>query len=117
MNVLNFDSRLCERTLRQLDAYMSNELLVETTGEVVRHLESCDGCAAELESRLRVRAALRRAALAQWPRPELNQAIHRRLRRTQPGLLRGFRSTTWAWAIAATLAVIAGGLAGQQVLR
>ena len=40
MNVLNFDSKQCERVRRQLDAYVSNELLVETTSEVLKHLEA-----------------------------------------------------------------------------
>jgi anti-sigma factor RsiW len=117
MNVLNFDSKLCERTRRQLDAYLSNELLVETTSEVVRHLESCESCAAELESRMRVRAALRRAALRQLPPPHLSEAIHHQLRRTQSGLLSGFRRNTWAWAVAAVLAVMLSGTAGQQLWR
>lgn len=117
MNVLNFDSKLCERARRQFDAYVSNELLVETTGEVVRHLESCQGCAAELESRVRVRTALRRAALGQLPPAQLSQSIHQRLRQAQPGPLAGFRSGTWVLAIAATLAVILGGAGIEQALK
>ena len=117
MNVLNFDSKLCERTRRQLDAYVSNELLVETTAEVVRHLENCGACSSELESRLRLRAGLRRAALREMPPAHLSQSIRQRLRRAQPGLLAGFRGATWVWAVAATLAVIVGGAAGQQALR
>jgi len=116
MNVLNFDSKLCERTRRQLDAYLSNELLVETTSEVVRHLESCKGCAEELESRMRVRAALRRAALRQLPPPHLAPSIHQRLRRAQPALWLRLRSTTWAWGLAAALALVAVGAAGQRLL-
>jgi anti-sigma factor RsiW len=116
MNVLNFDSELCGRTRRQLDAYVSNELLVETTGEVVRHLESCEGCASELESRMRVRAALRQASMRQLPPTHLNQSIHQRLRRAQPGLLTLFRSDKRALALAAMLVVVIGGIAGQQAL-
>ena len=51
MNVLNFNSEQCARVRRQLDAYFSNELLVETTGEVLRHLEGCEACSRELEAR------------------------------------------------------------------
>jgi anti-sigma factor RsiW len=116
MNVLNFDSKLCERTRRQLDAYVSNELLVETTGEVVRHLESCEDCAAELQSRMRVRAALRRASMRQMPPVNLSQSIHQRLRRAQPGRLSVFGSRPWALALAAMLVVVMGGIAGQQAL-
>ena len=73
MNVLNFNSEQCARIRRQLDAYLSNELLVETTGEVLRHLESCEACLRELEARTRVRDALRRAAAGQTPPEELRQ--------------------------------------------
>ena len=117
MNVLNFDSKVCERTRRQLDAYVSNELLVETTGEMVRHLESCEGCATELDSRIRVRAALRRAAGCGMAPAGLGESIHQQLRRTQPGLVAGFRHTTWALALAATLAVIVGSAATAQILK
>ena len=117
MNVLNFESKLCERTRRQLDAYLSSELMVETTGEVARHLENCAGCASELESRMRVRSALRQAALRQTPPPALSQAIHDRLRRSQPGALVGFRLNTWALAVAATVIVMIGGTGGQHLLR
>ena len=116
MNVLNFDSKVCERTRRQLDAYVSNELLVETTGEVVRHLEGCEGCAAELDSRLRIRTALRQAALRQLPSAQLTQSIHQRLRRARPGPLAGLRRNTWILAVAAMLAVVIGGVAVQQAL-
>jgi len=65
MNVLNFNSEQCGRIRRQLDAYLSNELLVETTSDVLRHLESCEACSRELEARTQVRDALRRAAASQ----------------------------------------------------
>ena len=100
MNVLNFDSRQCERIRRHLDAYLSNELLVETTSEILRHLETCEACARELETRTRVRDLVRRAATSQTPPEELRQAIQRRLRETQPGLWGGSRELNWAVALA-----------------
>jgi hypothetical protein len=84
MNVLNFDSQQCERIRRNFDAYLSNELLVETTADVLRHLEGCAACREELEARTRVREALRRAALSQTPPEELRHSVERALRRTQP---------------------------------
>jgi anti-sigma factor RsiW len=60
MNVLDFDAKQCKRVRRQLDAYLSNELLVETTDEVLKHLEGCEACSGELEWRVRVREALQR---------------------------------------------------------
>ena len=117
MMVLNFDSKQCERTRRQLDAYVSNELLVETTGEVQKHLESCEACSRELESRVRVREALREAVEKQLPPDELKQAIQRRLRREQPGFLGGFHAATWAWAMAGLTVLVLAGVVGQQWLR
>ena len=62
MNVLNFDSKQCERIRRHLDAYLSNELLVETDQRDSAALGECEACTRELEARTRVRDALRRAA-------------------------------------------------------
>jgi len=114
MNVLHSDSRQCDRVRRQLDAYLSNELLVETTSEVLRHLESCEACTRELESRVRVREALRRAVARQSPPEYLREAIHQRLRSAQPRFLGGFHATTWALALASVALVL---VAGQQWLR
>ena len=114
MKVLNFDFKQCERVRRQLEAYLSNELLVETTGEVLKHLESCKGCSRELEARTRVREALQRAAARQSPPEYLREAIHQRLRSAQPRFLRGFHATTWAVALASLALVL---VVGQQWLR
>ena len=77
--------RQCDRIRRHLDAYLSNELLVETTSEVLRHLESCEACSRELEARTRVRDALRARRASQVPPEELRQSIQRRLGNMQPG--------------------------------
>src|SRR5208283_408830 len=98
MNVLKFNSEQCARIRRHLDAYLSNELLVETTSDVLRHLENCEACSRELESRARVRDALRRVAASQTPPEELRQSIQRQLRRKQPGF-----SPQLVWAIAIVL--------------
>ncbi|MGO8736833.1 MAG: anti-sigma factor family protein [Terriglobia bacterium] len=117
MNVLNFNSEQCARIRRHLDAYLSNELLVETTSEVLRHLESCEACSGELEARTRVRDALRRAAASQIPPEELRQSIQRQLREMQPGFLGGSRRLTWAVALAGVIVVVLGSIATQQWIR
>ncbi|HWT83272.1 MAG TPA: zf-HC2 domain-containing protein, partial [Candidatus Methylomirabilis sp.] len=114
MNVLNFNSKQCERVRRQLDAYLSNELLVETTSEVLNHLEGCEACSRELESCLRVREALQKAVARQLPPEYLREAIHQRLRSAQPGSFGAFRATTWLVALASLALVL---VAGQQGLR
>jgi len=117
MNVLNFDSKQCERIRRHLDAYLSNELLVETTSDVLRHLESCESCSGELEARTRVRDALGRAARNQIPSEELRLAIQRRLRATRPGILGGSQRLAWAVAFAGLAVVVLAVIATQQWIK
>ena len=117
MNVLSFNSEQCGRIRRQLDAYLSNELLVETTSDVLRHLESCEACSRELEARTQVRDALRRAAASQVPPEELRHSIQRELRKTQPSLLGGSRTLTWSAALAGVLVVVLAGIATEEWIR
>jgi hypothetical protein len=117
MTVLNFDSRQCERTRRQMDAYLSNELLVETTDEMLRHLENCQVCSRELEWRIRVREALQRAAVSQPVPDGLGEAIHQRLRRAQSRPFWAPRAPTWALALAGTALMVIVGIAGQQWIK
>lgn len=114
MNLLSFDSQQCERVRRHLDAYLSNELLVETTNDVLRHLESCQACSRELEARIRVRDALRRVALSQVPPEELRGSIQRQLRQTQRGFFGASRQLTWAVALAGLMVVVLGSVATEQ---
>jgi hypothetical protein len=97
MNNLSFDSKKCEMMRQYLDSYLSNELLVETASEVVRHLESCESCSRDLESRMRVRDALQRAVVNR-PVPESVRAdVLRSLRESQPRFF--VRPSTTRWAI------------------
>ena len=106
MNVINFNSEQCLRVRRQLDAYLSNELLVETTSEVLRHLEGCPECSREVEARTRLRGALRRAVGNQVSSEALRQSVQRQLRNMQPGPFGYSRRLTWALALALVIAVI-----------
>jgi anti-sigma factor (TIGR02949 family) len=114
MSTINFESRECERIREQLDAYLSNELLVETTGEVLRHLENCDACSRELESRTRIRDALRKAAAKQLPPEGFREAVHQRLQETHPRV--SWLPHVPAWALAACVLVVIAGVVGQQWL-
>jgi anti-sigma factor (TIGR02949 family) len=117
MNVLSFDSRQCERIRHHLDAYLSNELLVETTSETLRHLETCEACTRELETRTRVRDFVRRAATNLMPPEELRLSIQRRLRETQPRLWAGFRELNWAVALAGIVVIVLGGIVTHEWVR
>jgi len=113
MNVIKFNSDQCARIRRHFDAYLSNELLVETTTDILRHLEGCAVCSRELDDRTRLRDALRKAAAGQAPPEALRQSIHRRLQEAEPGFFGGSRRLVWTVAFAAVIAVL-GGLGLQQ---
>jgi hypothetical protein len=117
MNVVNFDFRHCERIRGQLDAYVSDELLVETTSEVITHLETCESCSRELDSQVRVREALRRAVRNQLTPAALSVVVHQRLRQAPPSHLAGFRAMGWVLALAASAVVILAGSVAQRWVR
>jgi hypothetical protein len=104
MNVKSHEDGACERIRGYLDSYISNELLVETNHEVLRHLETCLSCAAEVEARSRVRTRLKAAVESQQVPARLpiniRQMIHRRQSRFLP-------TAAWSlWALAAAAAVV-----------
>jgi anti-sigma factor RsiW len=53
----------CHEVRDLADSFLSEQLLVETNHEVLRHLEGCPECRTELESRRALRAAIQRAFL------------------------------------------------------
>jgi anti-sigma factor (TIGR02949 family) len=117
VNVLNFNSGQCDRIRRQMDAYLSNELLVETTGEMLKHLENCEGCTQELQSRMRIREALQRAT-ARQPLPEgLSEAIHQRLKKAHSRSFWAPRGPTWTLALAGAAFIVIVALGGLQWRR
>lgn len=113
MNVVDFGQGKCEQMRQQLDAYLSNELLVETSRVVAAHLERCAACAAELEQRRTLRDALRRAVSSQAVPAGLEERVRRQLR--SPGAA----SSRWVqWgAIAAALVLTAVGVGGAFQVR
>jgi anti-sigma factor RsiW len=48
----------CRRVRELMDSYLSSELTVESNHDVLRHLERCDACRAELAARQRARVLL-----------------------------------------------------------
>ena len=117
MNVLTFDSKQCARIRRHLDAYLSNELLVETTSEILRHLETCETCRRDLETRTRVRDLLRRAATNLTAPEELRRSIQRRLRETEPNFWGGSRELNWAVALAGIVVIVLAGIVTHEWVR
>ena len=72
------------RDVRELaDSFLSEQLLVETTHDIIRHLAQCPSCRAEIASRRRLRTAIRGAferAPDLRPSPEFLSSIGRRVR-------------------------------------
>jgi anti-sigma factor (TIGR02949 family) len=113
MNRIQFGQGGCEKTLGYLDAYISNELTVETNHEVLRHLDGCTGCSAELDARTRLRSRLQTAVKAQSVPPELQVRIREQIRNEGSAnwLSWGWLKTggwRWAGAMAAGLVVATG---------
>ncbi len=114
MNRLQFGEGACEKTRKYLDSYISNELLVETTHEVLKHIENCPACAAELNASTRLRTRLKSAVNAQSVPPELQVRISEQIRggRSRSWFAARWFWTGWTqWAVAmATGLVVCGGI-------
>ena len=80
MNVIQFENKQCEAVRRYLDSYLSDELLVETNHEVLKHLETCTTCSQSLESKRLMRDGLRRAIHNAALPPGLETKIRAQLR-------------------------------------
>jgi len=98
------------REVRQLaEAFVSEQLPVETTHAIVAHLEDCAPCRAEIAGLRRLRAAAR-SALANAPdlapRPEFLDALSTRIR-TEASRRSSSRWRGWLVAAASVL-VVAG---------
>lgn len=107
MNRVSFGESACERTRKYLDSYITNELLVETNHEVLRHMEHCPACSAEAERRQHLRARLKSAVKAQPVPAELPALVRERIRAEESR-----KSSNWAWmrwpmAVAASVALCA----------
>ena len=105
----------CRATRDRADAFLSEQLLIETTQDIVRHLEGCPACHAEFDARRRLRGALKSAferSSELQPRAEFVRALQARL--ADEAATPARHATPWRrWgAIAASgLLVVAAGLA------
>lgn len=71
----------CRKTLIRLDAYLSNELSVETTTEVVKHLERCRDCGAAFRIRQLIKGRLQAAVASDPVPPKLRKRVNRTIRK------------------------------------
>jgi len=100
------------RDVRELaDSFLTEQLLVETNHDVVRHLETCAACRAEFDARRAVREKLRSAIARSAelaPRPAFASELADALRPAGTAMTRRSVLRSW-WAVAASLIVAAGG--------
>jgi anti-sigma factor (TIGR02949 family) len=107
MNRVSFGESDCERTRKYLDSYITNELLVETNHEVLRHLERCPDCSADAETRQQLRARLKSAVKTQSVPPELPALIRERIRAAESRKPSAWSWMRWPIATAASVALCA----------
>lgn len=110
MNVINFEPHHCKKLRAYLDSYLNNELLVETTHEVLRHLEHCPACVEALENRRRVKQLLKTAVMKESASPALQEKIRKSIRQDSS---RGW--PVWTLVAAAAVILIAVSLAGLRL--
>ncbi|MGH9143696.1 MAG: anti-sigma factor family protein, partial [Vicinamibacterales bacterium] len=100
------------RDVRELaDSFLSEQLLVETNHELLRHLETCPSCRAEIGGRRALRDRLRSAfthAEDLRPRPEFAAELLATLQTSRGGMSRRSVLRSW-WTLAAGVAFAAGG--------
>lgn len=102
----------CREVRGRADAFLSEQLLVETMQDVLRHLDGCQACRAEFDARQRLRGALRSAfegSRELEPRPEFVASLRARL--TAEGAAPAVPSVVWRrWGVLAASLMVAVGL-------
>jgi len=110
----------CRDFHKLADSYLSDELLVETNHDVIKHLESCPACRKELAARRGLRAKLR-SGFANAPDLQINEEFQGRLTAhlREVALSRGRLSGAKVIAIAASVLIVValGVIAVQQGWR
>ena len=75
MNVIDFGQEGCKKAAKLLDAFLNNELSVESAQSVAEHVESCPDCSREVAERTDLRGRVKRAL-----GPRQSSAVETRLR-------------------------------------
>lgn len=108
----------CREVRRLADAYVSDQVLVETAQTIGAHLEGCPPCRAEVDGLRRLRGSVRAAVLESTSeplRPEFVAALRERLRTeaAQQQVRRAPRRW-WLGLAAAAVLVVGSGLGVRQ---
>jgi len=106
MKVVPLRGRICAKTREHLDAYVSDELLIETSQDMLKHLENCPACSKLLQSRLRLRDQLKQAVNSEPVPCGLRDRIRTAIRSEDP--IKGGRATWRHWPVAAAAVMLLG---------
>jgi hypothetical protein len=104
----------CRAVREVADSFLADELYPKTSDEVLRHLEECSACRADLDARSALRDGVRRAvenAPSLQPRPEFVADLRAKLQPLASVPLQRAPSSRRWWTLAAAVfvAVILGG--------
>ena len=80
MRVIGFERNYCKKIETLLESYLNNELLVETTHEVLKHMQGCLNCSEALRVRERVKVRLQTAIRREAAPFLLQEKIRRSIR-------------------------------------
>jgi anti-sigma factor RsiW len=101
MTTMNGD---CRQIRDRMDSYISGELTIESNHDVLRHLERCESCRAELARREKARALLIESF---GPAPDAT-AMHARVAQALDREGRGWSGVARYGSVAAALALVVG---------
>lgn len=111
MTQTRFGEQACQKVLARLDSYIDNELLTESSLELVEHFQRCTVCTRESQERRNVRARLQTAVREVRVPQGLEDRVRDRLRQTREPRPKRFH----LMSIAATLAVCFGSWVAYQL--
>ena len=83
MTQTRFGEQACQKVLARLDSYIDNELLTESSLELMEHFQRCTACTRESQERRNVRARLQTAVREVRVPPGLEDRVRDRLRQTR----------------------------------
>jgi anti-sigma factor (TIGR02949 family) len=83
MTQTRFGEQACGKVLARLDSYIDNELLTESSLDLMEHFQHCAACSREAQERQRVRTRLRAAVREVRVPPGLEGRVRDRLRQTR----------------------------------
>jgi hypothetical protein len=112
----------CRETRELADPFLSDQLLVETTHEIVKHLETCPGCRDEFAARRTLRGQLQSAVASSRdlaPRPDFAAQLAANLRPAAAAAQMTRRAWLESWwaAAAALVALVGGGIFARDAVK